>query len=115
MKKQEEDIALSIAIGRTIAKRRNERSMTQNQLAEKLGVGYEAVSRMERGNIMPTIGKLIKLAEVFECPIDELLFETSSRAGEQAHVILRMIDKLKPEDRKFMIEVVDKLSGRLQK
>lgn len=114
MKKQEEDIALAKAVGKLIAQRRQERSWTQSQLAEKLGVGYEAVSRMERGVIVPTIGKLKQLAEVFNCPIDELLFETSSRATEQATVIHEMIDDLSNDDRAWVVELIKHLSKRLK-
>ncbi|MFM0417551.1 helix-turn-helix domain-containing protein [Paraburkholderia aromaticivorans] len=115
MKKQEEDIALAQAVGKLIAKRRQERSWTQNQLAEKMGVGYEAVSRMERGAILPNISKIKQLAEVFNCPIDELLFESSNRPTEQAQVIFRMIEGLSEQERAFVVDIVDRLSSQLKR
>ncbi len=114
MKKTKEELSLTKAIGRVIAKRRTERSMTQEYVAERLGVGYEAVSRIERGAIMPTIGKLIQLAGVFNCPIEELLVESSNRATDQGAVLSRMIDGLSETDRAFMLEIIEKMVNKLK-
>src|SRR5437660_6624743 len=76
--------ALAKAVGKAIAKKRDEKEMTQEQVAEKLGIGYEAVSRVERGAVMPTIARLSELADIFECGIDELLIEASNRSVDQA-------------------------------
>lgn len=43
------------AIGKKISALRKERDMTQVDLADKLGVTYQAVSSWERGNSMPDI------------------------------------------------------------
>jgi transcriptional regulator with XRE-family HTH domain len=114
MKKTKEELSLTKAIGRVIAKRRTERSMTQEYVAERLGVGYEAVSRIERGAIMPTIGKLIQLAGVFNCPIEELLVESSNRATDQGAVLSKMIDGLSETDRTFMLEIIEKMVNKLK-
>lgn len=47
--------------------------MTQMELADRLGISYQAVSNWERGNSMPDISKLPELAEIFEISLDELL------------------------------------------
>jgi len=61
------------AIGRKISALRKERDMTQVDLADKLGVTYQAVSSWERGNSMPDIGKLPDISQVLAVSIDELL------------------------------------------
>ena len=55
-----------------IQKLRKERGMTQNELAEKLFISYQAVSQWENGNTKPDIELLPKLAEIFDVSIDEL-------------------------------------------
>ncbi|XMB85812.1 helix-turn-helix transcriptional regulator [Mycoplasmatota bacterium WC44] len=40
-------------IGNYIAKKRKKREFTQEQLGEKLGVSYQAVSKWERGENLP--------------------------------------------------------------
>ena len=60
-------------IGRKISTLRKERDMTQNELADKLGVSYQAVSSWERGLTMPDISKLPDISQVLGVPIDDLL------------------------------------------
>src|SRR5450830_1564932 len=88
-------------IGLAIAKRRTELAMTQDQVAEKLGIGYEAVSRIERGISEPTVSRLFELADVFECGIEELLAESSPRAEDQSKRIAAMLNQLSEQDREM--------------
>lgn len=60
-------------IGRTIAKLRHKSNMTQMQLADEIGVSFQAISNWERGQSMPDISKLPELAELFSVSIDALL------------------------------------------
>lgn len=63
--------------GQTISRLRKECNMTQMELADKLGISFQAVSNWERGNTMPDIGKLPELAQIFGVTTDELLGESS--------------------------------------
>lgn len=60
-------------VGQTIARLRRERNMTQMQLADEVGVSFQAVSNWERAQSMPDISKLPELAALFDTTIDELL------------------------------------------
>lgn len=64
-------------IGKTIALLRKEQNMTQLELADRLGISYQAVSNWERGNSMPDISKLPELAEIFDISLDDLIGEKS--------------------------------------
>jgi len=66
------------AIGRKISAKRKERDMTQVDLADKLGVTYQAVSSWERGHSMPDIAKLPDISQVLAVSIDELLDNTAT-------------------------------------
>jgi transcriptional regulator with XRE-family HTH domain len=63
----------TVRIGQTIKALRQKKDLTQMNLADELGVSYQAVSNWERGNSMPDISKLKDLAGVLGCTIDELL------------------------------------------
>ncbi len=65
----------NIAIGKKIANMRKEKNITQMDMADAMGVSYQAVSNWERGNSMPDIAKLPELAVILGCSIDELLSE----------------------------------------
>lgn len=69
---------------------------------------------MERGITLPSVVKLMRLADILECPVEELVSETSSRAGDQARVMLRMIEELSAEDRRFVIDIVERLNMQLR-
>ncbi len=63
---------MDLNIGNIIKKLRTERSMTQEELAEHLGISFQAVSKWETGNTLPDITLLPKLAAFFGVRIDEL-------------------------------------------
>ena len=60
-------------LGLTISKLRKEKGMTQEELAEKVNVSAQAVSKWENDISMPDISVLPVLAEIFDVTIDELL------------------------------------------
>lgn len=60
-------------IGKRILNLRKDRNMTQVELADYLGISYQAVSSWERGNSMPDIAKIPELAELFQVSINELI------------------------------------------
>lgn len=64
-------------IGKKLCTLRKEHNMTQVELADQLGISYQAVSNWERGNSMPDISKLPELAAIFGLSIDELIGEKS--------------------------------------
>ena len=59
--------------GARISQLRRAASLTQAELAEKLGISYQAVSSWERGSNMPDIGKLLDLARILNTTVDALL------------------------------------------
>ena len=62
-----------IKIGKFIAALRKEKSMTQEQLGERLGVTNKTVSRWENGNYMPDVEMLSLLSKEFGVTINELI------------------------------------------
>jgi len=64
---------------------RNERHMTQTELAEAAGLTVEAVSRIERSKRIPRLGSLVKLAEGLGVTLSELLDFEDHRARPPAY------------------------------
>ncbi len=60
-------------IGRLIAQARRERGMTQQALAERLGVSNRTVSKWECGAGLPELMNLLPLCEALGLTADELL------------------------------------------
>lgn len=105
---------LSKQVGLTIAKYRQQSGLTQNEVAEKLNIGYEAVSRMERGIVMPTVERLVELAEIFDCEAADLLTQSSNRIEDQSAQIKSLLSILEDSDRVFLLDLITKLVERLK-
>ena len=60
-------------IGKKIKQARINQNMTQMNLADAMGVSYQAVSNWERGNSMPDISKLADLCRALHISVNELL------------------------------------------
>lgn len=92
------------AVGDSIGRRRQRAGMTQEAVAEKLGIGPEAVSRMERGVGSVTAERLIVLAEMFSCRADELLLQASHRPADQAAELAGLMEGLPEGERRYLME-----------
>ncbi len=75
----------TVTIGRKIAELRKAHNMTQFELADALGISFQAVSNWERGASMPDISKLPELAEIFGVTIDEVLGKNNPAIVQLAH------------------------------
>ena len=62
-----------IRIGEFIQELRKEKGLTQEQLAEKVGVARRTVSRWETGYNMPDLDVLIELADLYDADLREIL------------------------------------------
>ncbi len=106
--------SLNIPIGKLIAKRRKAKGLTQEAVAELLDVTIEAISRMERGTIMPSLKRLEQFAEIFECTPAELLTQSSQRLDDQTAYISDLLAELDESDRALIVKIIEKLSFRLR-
>ena len=69
-----------MTLGQRIQKGRKEAGLSQEELAEQLGVSRQAVSRWENDNGYPEMEKIIRLSQIYQVSLDYLvgkLFGTS--------------------------------------
>jgi transcriptional regulator with XRE-family HTH domain len=83
---------MNLRIAENIKRLRQESQLTQAQLAERLGVSYQAVSRWENETTYPDIELLPSIAALFGVTVDYLL---GSTAENQRESLMRDWDKLK--------------------
>ena len=60
-------------VGAQIAHLRKEKGLTQNDLGDRLGVSFQAVSKWERGETLPDTAILLDLANALETSVDCIL------------------------------------------
>lgn len=105
---------LAVLVGQAIARQRVCCGLTQEEVAERLGIGSEAVSRIERGVVIPNIARLLEMAEIFGCGAAELLGEISPLADDQARRISRLLEPLAPSDQRLILDMLESLTTRLR-
>ena len=64
-----------MTIGQKIMQLRNNADISQEQLAEMLGVSRQSISKWEMDQALPQIDKVLQLAEIFRVSTDELLLD----------------------------------------
>ena len=67
---------MSDAIHNRIAMLRAERGISRRQLADALGVHYQTIGYLERGEYSPSLYLALKISEYFEVPV-EVIFSTT--------------------------------------
>ena len=72
----------AMTLGQQIASARREKGMTQEMLAEQLGVTRQAVARWETGKALPGTANLFMLRELLGIPPEEAALEEKTEARE---------------------------------
>ena len=75
---------MNIKIAGRLADRRKDAGFSQEELAEKLGVSRQAVSKWERSESSPDTNNLIALAKLYEVSLDDLLYVDSAMEDDIA-------------------------------
>ncbi len=98
-------------IGKFIAERRKEKNMTQEQLAEKMGVTDKTISRWENGKTMPDYSLLKDLCDELDTNVNEFLSGENiengkyiNRAEENLMILTKQIEK-----RKKILKIIQRI------
>ncbi len=94
------------SFGQRFSEKRRERGLTQEQVAEKLSVSAQAVSKWENDISMPDISLLSDIAKLFDTTIDALLND-EERKPEASYI--------PPEKRKDINDMLLKIVVNSQK
>ena len=96
-------------ISKNISKWRKRNGLTQAQLAEKLNIETETLSRLERGKHLPSLVTLHKIADQFSISIAELLVDPTLVFENDIVIIARMLSELSFEDREFVFKLFEQI------
>ena len=99
-----------MSVGERISELRNEKKLSQNQLAKLMDVSRQAVSKWETGQSVPDSLNLIKLADILETDIEYL---TTGRqvVPTRPSVVIKTVETVEVEKvvEKPVIQVVEKI------
>lgn len=91
-------------VGRALVEERRRCGLSQQQVAERIGIEPETVSRIETGVIAPTLIRLRQFAKVYGCSLQELLGRTSDTLPDLAQRIAAELHPLPPIDQRHVAE-----------
>jgi len=80
-----------VKTGKFLKELRKAKGITQQELADKLGVSGRSVSRWETGNTMPDISLLVDIAEYYDVDVREII--EGERISEPGEVQSEMMDE----------------------
>jgi len=64
-----------MSIGKKIQEHREKNGLSQEALAEKIGVSRQSISKWELGQALPEVDKIVALSRLFNTTTDELLIK----------------------------------------
>lgn len=94
--------------GRFMAELRKAKNMTQEQLAEKLGVSNRSISRWENGKTMPDLSLLPAVSEELGVSISELLEGRRIESGEDFRKSADLLMELSYEEKRKKAKIVNR-------
>lgn len=92
--------ALRERLGLELRKARLARTFTQADVAERVDTDPETISRFERGATLPSLTRLLDLAEVLDVTVASLLTKASPRETDEFEALRQSMGSLSPKDRK---------------
>ncbi len=93
-----------------VAALRKQKGMTQQQLAEKIGVHVVQLRRYEAGTSQPTLDVIRSMAVALGISADELLFDKDERGPDEALKLqFEAVTKFDPESKKVVQQVLDSM------
>ncbi len=104
---------LTERVSANITARRKALGLTQVQLAARLTLTAETVSRFERGAHLPSLATLESLAAALELTVGDLLAEQVRAVDEPSLMVASWLRPLSPDDRDFVQGVLRMCCDRL--
>lgn len=94
---------------------RKQRKLTQQQMADTVGIHVNQIKRYEAGTTQPTLEALVKITKSLHVSLDDLVFGENER-GPDDHLKLQFeaISELSDEDKFIVLEVLEGLIIKYQ-
>jgi transcriptional regulator with XRE-family HTH domain len=98
----------SVSFPQHLADLRKRRDLTQQQLAERIGIHVAQIRRYEAGTSQPTLDVIRSLAVALSVSADELLFDKKERGpDEELRLQFEAVTQFSPEDKKTVKSILE--------
>ena len=103
-----------IQLGERVRQKRKDCHLSQETLAEKVGISVNTVSRIEGGQAAISIEIFIKLVEVLGADANELLGKNPEGDRNPAHKMVSRVLNLQPKEQKIVIQTISALMDGIE-
>lgn len=105
-------------IGRRIKEARHKLGLTQEELGERARLHYSYIGQVERGNKIPSLKTLKKIAQALNIKLEVLLEDSPEKEISPQHLLaqelMATIKNSPPEDIKMYIRIIRQIQNRLR-
>lgn len=108
-------MSLKRSIGARVRQLREERRLTQDQLAEKIERSVDAISALERGVMLPSLNTVERLAEALHVPMAaffDLTLESDPNRSALVATLIGQASKLDDATLQIAVEQVASLARK---
>lgn len=99
------------AFGERLKRLRNQKGWTQKELASMVDIGFSQFNKYEMGLHIPSLEKLIQLAELLDSTLDYLLMGDRNDRGDLNDTRLakrfKELERFQSEDKEAIIRILD--------
>lgn len=92
-----------------LRKLRNEKGLSQEFIANQIGIGQSTYQKIEAGEVKITMVRLIQIAEILETPIENFLSDEQKQIANQQHSNDQDIHGIVINIPKKQIELMEKI------
>lgn len=92
--------------GTNVQRRRKILGMTQEELAERLDIGQQSLSRIERGTMSPKFERLAAFADLLHCTVAELFLCEKNSIGDMENMIANILQDANAEEKCSILDFV---------
>lgn len=103
-------------IGQRIRKMRKAHDLSQEELAEKIGISTTHMSHIETGNTKLSLPVLVSISQALGVQTDDLLFESANTSKNNAlNEIVELLDTCTPQQVRVIQDIIRATKTALQK
>ena len=93
-------------ISRRLKNLREEKDLTQEELADRLGISRQSIISVEKGKCLPSLPLALRISEIFEKSLEDLFFGGQKKGGENMTRFLMPLSPFRGLDNFFEDEDV---------
>lgn len=106
---------LSMSLQDRLKELRKERGLSQQELADQIGIHVNSIKKYETGQAQPSIDGLRRIAQAFQVSADYLIFDGHERSpDEDLAFLLEAVKGFRKNERTIIKEVLESLVIKYQ-